>query len=126
MYTGAKNQSFLAGIKYGFMENKPFPFDDEDTMLRGVVCAACLMNETQTVFTFHGQKECPDQEEWRVIYDGYLMAPTDVSRGETICVDKKFESHTDSYMGFYDQSLNFVLQKQEGELLFVPCVVCAK
>ncbi|XP_035214074.1 uncharacterized protein LOC118187892 [Stegodyphus dumicola] len=125
-YTGAKNQSFLAGVKYGFMENKPFPFDDEDTMLRGVVCAACLMNETQTVFTFHGQKECPDQEGWRAVYGGYLMSPTDVSRGETICVDKKLESHADSYMGFYDQSLNFVLRKQEGELLFIPCVVCAK
>ncbi|GFT95200.1 uncharacterized protein NPIL_543161 [Nephila pilipes] len=119
-----RNGSMIAGVKYGELLARPYNIRDNKIVFNGVVCAVCLLH-AQTVYTFHGRRECPEVGGWKIQYSGYVMTSRSVV-SENACVDSKLEAHQDSYIGQHDQSLDFALVSSNGTIEFIPCVVCSK
>lgn len=115
----------IAGVKYGLLETKPSKINVNNVVLKGVMCSVCLVKQRSNVFTFLGQKQCPEDSGWTLQYSGFMMASTDTTRSQNICVDLRPDATEDERV-FLDQRISFVLAQQDEKNKFIPCVVCSK
>ncbi|XP_054713191.1 uncharacterized protein LOC129222686 [Uloborus diversus] len=126
-------KSFLAGAKYGLLDDHPFENNDvRNFYMKGIPCSLCHLTNRTLVHAFPAKTECP--EDWIYEYSGYMMSGSNLP-GTNICVDEKPESYEKPSQETNSNSLTLVHVPENDFGISKPpyvkkgvfkCVVCSK